>query len=123
MSHVRVLSLQGDFDMVRKAWIETELDKITTFPRETIAILDLTKVRYLDTSFLNALARVGNILRADDSHRSVRLVAPLDSFARRLFAISGLDGSFPFFTSQKLARRGVSPILNPAVVPEMSTLP
>ena len=62
MSQTRLLSFYGEIDMARRQWIEEELEQIRWFPVMTTTILDLTYVRYLDTTFLTALARVSGYL-------------------------------------------------------------
>lgn len=53
-------------------------------------VVDLSEVEYLDSTALSMLHRV--FMASVQVERPVRVVAPDDSFTRRLLAIVGFDG-------------------------------
>ena len=78
-------AFHGELDASNRASIENTLDEIKRFAPGTTAILDLSDVQYLDTTFLNALLRGGSrprIRRAPAKHA----VAYLHNYEAR-FAI------------------------------------
>lgn len=103
MTNVRVLSLHGEIDISRRQWIENELDQIKTFPSQTVTILDLTRVTYLDTTFLTVLARIASFLDRERAENLIYIVAPVASLATRVLKIVEFDKSFAMFESVRSA--------------------
>lgn len=106
MSDVRLLSLFGEIDIARRQWIEEELDQIKSFSVGTTTIVDLSDVRYLDTTFLTALARVGSYLERELPTNHIRIVAPERSFVRRILRITDFDEAFQTFDNLGSAQPG-----------------
>lgn len=106
MPHVHVLSLRGEIDITRKGWIEAQLAAIEALPAGTLAIVDLTAVRYLDTTFLTALSRVGRVVAHHRGNGSVRIVVPRDSLAHKILTFARFDTIFPLFEDLPSARNG-----------------
>ncbi len=92
-----MLPVHGEIDISRKQWIEAELGQIEGFGSQTVTILDLTGVHYLDTTFLNALLNVQKNLASAQTESSVCIVAPAGNPAPRLFKITMLDKVFQMF--------------------------
>jgi anti-anti-sigma factor len=100
MINVQVLSFHGELDIARKSHIEQELDRINLCGPEPVAILDLTDVPYLDSTFLNALARA--------EHRKVpgaRICIVANKRIGRMFEITEFDRVFSVFNDVFSARR------------------
>ncbi len=108
MDNLQVLELHGDIDVSRKHWIERELDKLADLGPETCAIIDLTRVPYLDTTFLNALMRVNARLTKDRPGIRISLVASRENMIWRLFEILKLNAVFRLFEDVATARAGQS---------------
>ena len=96
LPRIRVQAFHGELDASNRESIENTLDEIERFAPGTIAILDLSDVQYLDTTFLNALLRGG---------RHPRIVAPPQSMPSRIFAITKLDSQFDIFEDLASASR------------------
>ncbi len=84
-----VLALEGDLDPLREAYLRVQL---ATLAGAHAAVIDLSRVRYIDSMALTAFVR----LTKDFSAREARLawLAPPESNARRLFRLAQLDGYF-----------------------------
>ncbi len=108
MDNLQVLELHGDIDISRKHWIERELDTLLDCGPETCAIIDLTRVPYLDTTFLNALMRVNARLTRDCPSVRISLVASRDNMIWRLLTILRLNTVFQLFEDVATARAGQS---------------
>ena len=104
MPNVHVLALSGEIDLSRKQWIESELGQIERFGPQSTTIVDLNGVRYLDTTFFNALTRVHTRLRSAQPDSRICIVLRSDSLATRLFRITGLDQAFRLFDDVASAR-------------------
>jgi anti-anti-sigma factor len=100
MTDIRVLALHGEIDIARKWWIERELDQIESFDPQSVTVIDLTDVRYADSTFLNALVQVRRKL-GKRVEGKIFVVAPK---LARIFEITGLDREFPMFDSLSSAR-------------------
>jgi anti-anti-sigma factor len=100
VTDIRVLAFHGEIDISRKWWIEKELDRIELFDPQSVTIIDMTDVRYADTTFLNALIKVRRKLGKRVEGR-IYIVAPR---LARIFEITGLDREFPMFDSVSSAR-------------------
>ncbi|HVS46615.1 MAG TPA: STAS domain-containing protein [Verrucomicrobiae bacterium] len=100
MINVHVLSFHGELDIARKSHIEQELDRINLCGPEPVAILDLTDVPYLDSTFLNALARA-------EHHKvsGARICIVANKRIGRMFEITAFDRVFSVFNDVFSARR------------------
>jgi anti-anti-sigma regulatory factor len=108
MDNLQVLELHGDIDVSRKFWIEGELDTLENLGPQTRAIIDLTQVPYLDTTFLNALMRVNARLAKDRPGVHISLVASRENIIWRLFDILKLNAAFDLFDNMASARASQS---------------
>jgi anti-anti-sigma factor len=116
MENLHVLTLHGEIEVSKKVRIERELDQIEHFGPGAFVIIDLTDVRYADTTFINALLRVRNRLATTQPRTSIALAAPRTSMICRLFEITKLNRVFPFFDDVAAARRSTM-ILLPLTIP------
>lgn len=105
MANVHVLAIHGEIDISRKQWIEQELAQIEHFGPNATTILDLTDVRYLDTTFLNALDQIRTRLNARQAGSSVCIAAPSNRFVARLFEFTKTKRVFHVFDDLPAARR------------------
>ncbi len=101
MANAREFAFHGDFDISQKAAIERRFETIRE-TGSTTTIFDLTHVRYLDTTFLNAMVALQKWTVNDnaDSHLCVAAGRNLS----RIFHITALDRLFPMFATMALAR-------------------
>lgn len=114
MRGVRVLEFSGELDIFVKARIEEELSVIEWDEFDSWSIVDLTRVRYLDTTFINALMSLRDRLLRSGSTTRVCLVVPGTGIVRRIFEIMELDEYFPLFDDVPSARRsGMTLLTNP----------
>lgn len=111
MDNLRVIEFHGDIDIVAKDWIDRELGRLEVAGDEAFTIVDLTRVRYLDTTFLNALMLVRNRMAKNAPDTRIYLVAPRGGSVRRLFEMAKLDVVFPLFHDVPSARRGLFAVL------------
>jgi hypothetical protein len=58
MSNVHAVSFSGELDVSAKPLIDRALERIEHFGRQSVAIVALMKMTYLDSTLLIALARV-----------------------------------------------------------------
>ncbi|HEX5274312.1 MAG TPA: STAS domain-containing protein [Candidatus Rubrimentiphilum sp.] len=101
MAIAREFAFHGEFDISQKAAIERRFEPM----RETgspALILDLTDVRYLDTTFLNAMVAFQKW--AVTSNTDSRLCVAAGRNLSRIFHITALDSIFPVFATMTLAR-------------------
>lgn len=105
MANVHVLAFHGELDISQKQWIEQELGQVESFGSNATTILDLSDVRYLDTTFLNALCRIQAQLAGDPPRNSFCVIAARGTPASRLFSITRLDRVFRLFDDMPSARR------------------
>ena len=115
MDNLHVLGLHGEIDVSQKVRIERELDQIERFGPDAVTILDLADVRYLDTTFLNAILRVRARLAKTQPRHCIFLSAPRTSMVWRLLEIAKLDGAFLLFDDLASARRCGMIALHPAL--------
>jgi anti-anti-sigma regulatory factor len=97
MVNLHVLPLSRDIDISQRQWIEHELAQIERFGPKALTILDLSAVRYLDTTFLNALLRVWNRVAKAEPQSCISIVTRSGGFISRLFEIAELDGIFHLY--------------------------
>ncbi len=111
MDNLRVIEFHGDIDIVAKDWVERELGRLEVAGDEAFTIVDLTRVRYLDSTFLNALMAVRNRMAKNTPDLRISLVAPRVGNIRRLFEMAKLDAVFPLFDDVPSARRSLFAVL------------
>jgi anti-sigma B factor antagonist len=102
---IHVLELHGEIDISRQHEIEKKLGQIELFGRGSVTILDLTDVRYADTTLLNALVKTQKDV-ASLPGGGIFIVAP--KHIARIFEITALDQVFPMFDDALSARRHAS---------------
>jgi anti-anti-sigma factor len=107
MVNFHVLELNGEIDIAQRQRLARELDVIEEFEPESVVILDLTGVNYVDTTLLNALIRIRNHFHGARSDGSIRLVAHPNNNIRKLLAVTNFDRIFPAFDDLAAARGGV----------------
>ncbi|GAC1300321.1 MAG: hypothetical protein NVSMB19_06700 [Vulcanimicrobiaceae bacterium] len=100
-----VLALHGDIDISQKQWLERELSCIKRIGPRSAAIVDLSDVRYLDTTFLNAFSRIQRYMRKKRPDANVCVVAPRDGFFPRMLEITNLSREYRMFPDMPSARR------------------
>lgn len=105
MPNVHVVAIHGEIDISQKQWIEGELSQIDGFGPSATTIVDLSDVRYLDTTFLNALCGVERRLAGDRPNSGLCVVMPTSNPVSRLFGITKLDAVFRLFEDMPSARR------------------
>jgi anti-anti-sigma factor len=108
MDNFHVLEVRGEIDFSQKRRIERELEQIEGFGPDAVTILDLARVGYLDTTFINALLRERSRLAQRAPRSSIRLAAPRSAMVWRIFDISGLHRAFALFTDVDSARSGTA---------------
>ena len=98
MSNVHIFPFHGELDIARKTYIERELNKVDSCGPQSVAILDLSGVKYIDSSFLNALIHFTNNKVSD---AAIRIVAA--GHIERVFQLTALDKIFPIFADVRSA--------------------
>ena len=84
-----VIAVSGDVDMTSAPALTDAIDAVGD--RIHRVIVDLSAVMFLDSSGLNALVRGKRVL--DTKEIGLRVVAPVDSVARRVLEITRLTES------------------------------
>jgi anti-anti-sigma factor len=105
MANVHVVAFQGEIDISRRAALKEELGQRDAFGATAI-IIDLSKVSYVDASFLSALCLLQKRLALRDTKARVALIIPTGSNIMRIFRVTGLDRMFAFYESTAMARAG-----------------
>ena len=85
---VWVLSLVGEHDLSVEPSLMQRLER--AFAAGSTVVVDLTEVEFMDSSVLRALAYGAEQAEQHPEH-AIRIVAPRDSFPRRLLALTGVD--------------------------------
>ena len=85
---VWVLSLVGEHDLSVEPSLMQRLER--SFAAGSTVVVDLTQVEFMDSSVLRALAYGAEQAEQHPEH-AIRIVAPGDSFPRRLLALTGVD--------------------------------
>jgi anti-anti-sigma factor len=98
MPNVHIFPFHGELDNARKAYIEQELDCINSCGPQSVAVLDLSGVKYIDSSFLNLLVHAENNKVSDTT---IRIVA--SGHIERVFSLTALDRLFPVFPDVRSA--------------------
>lgn len=95
-----VIKFAGDIDASRRQDLAAILEPAAF---ADVAVIDLSAVTYLDSAALNCIAALRRNMNRCGSRGTIR-VAGASAFARRLFAITGLDKMVEFFDSVSAAR-------------------
>ena len=85
---VWVFTLRGEHDISSEPSFERRLED--AFDAGSTVIVDLSEVEFMDSSVLRALA-YGAAQAARHPQHHIGIVAPPDSQARRLLAVTGID--------------------------------
>ena len=85
---VWVFTLRGEHDISSAPRFERRLED--AFDAGSTVIVDLSEVEFMDSSVLRALA-YGAAQAARNPQHHIGIVAPPDSQARRLLAVTGID--------------------------------
>ena len=101
-----MLELHGEIDISRQHEIEKKLGQIELLSQEAVTIVDLTDVRYADTTLLNALMKTHKNVARDLPGGGIFIVAP--KHIARIFEITTLNAVFPMFEDVFSARRQAS---------------
>jgi anti-anti-sigma factor len=107
MVNFHVLEFNGEIDIAQRQRLTHELDAIDDFDPESVVILDLSAVDYVDTTLLNALIRIRNHFHGKRSDGSIRLVARPNNNVRKLLAVTNFDRIFPTFDDLAAAESAV----------------
>lgn len=92
----RVVSVAGDVDLATAATLQEAVDAVLHSCERDIWI-DLTDVRFIDSSGLHVLIHANRMLRLD--HRRLAIIAPPGP-ARRVLELTQLDGLLPLFADR-----------------------
>lgn len=117
MRNVRVLSFHGELDCCYKRSIEEKLGQIGDGGTNTVTILDLINVLYLDTTFLTALTRARKHLLIERPESSICIAARNNGLASRLFKITNLDQTYRMFDDMIAARRYAHTMVDTTALP------
>ena len=111
MTNVHVLSFHGELDMACKAHINRELSRISLLGTDPVAILDLSDVKYIDSTFLNELARA-------ESHKipGTRICVVASAFILRVLTFTSFDRVIALFEDAISARRFADSIDSAAAI-------
>jgi anti-anti-sigma factor len=85
---VWVFTLRGEHDVSSEPPFQRQLEH--AFDSGSTVVVDLSEVEFMDSSVLRALA-YGGAQAARHPQHHIGIVAPPDSQARRLLAITGID--------------------------------
>lgn len=97
---VVVVHLSGDQDFGSRDALRTELESLR---EANIAVMDLSKVAYADSTFLNAVASLYKHYHGRGRPFAIRLVA-VSPQLRRLFGLTQLDRFVEFWDAIEDAR-------------------
>jgi|GEM_PF-2129413 len=98
-----VLSPEGDFDIYSQTRFA---DALLPATEHRFVVLDFSRVRYIDSTCLSVLIRLHKrraILGYPPAH-----IAGMNPLLRRVFALTRLDGLWPFFETVDEAIAGFS---------------
>jgi anti-sigma B factor antagonist len=94
-----VLTAQGYLDLSTRLKLSTVLNDVVTAERGAV-VVDLCDVTFLDSTGLGVLMNA--LRRLTRQRRDLRIVCPPGSI-RRIFELSGLDGTFSLYHSREEA--------------------
>ena len=104
--NIQVLELHGELDISRQHEIDKKLGQIELLGSDAVTIVDLTDVRYADTTLLNALVKTHKSVVRELPGSGIFIVAP--KHIARIFEITKLNTVFPIFEDVFSARRQAS---------------
>ena len=97
-------ALQGEVDSSNSGALRLALSE--RLPSDAAGlVLDLTSVRYLDSSGIHLLFELGR--RLADRRQAIRLVVPLDSPVRRVLDLCAVDSVAPIEADVETALAGI----------------
>jgi anti-sigma B factor antagonist len=115
LGYVRVLALVGEHDLSTVDALSDEVDR--QFREASHVVIDLTRATFVDSTVICALALGGEHARARSACRFA-VVAPPDSFVRKVFDVVDLRSIMPTYETleEALAEGGIRPVagLKPA---------
>lgn len=97
---VSIVRFSGDLDLMARERLEAAVDSLAG---ADIAVIDLTRVPYADSTFLNAVARLYQKMEARQRPFAIRIVKPA-SQVRRIFNLTQLDRYVEFWDSLESAK-------------------
>ena len=100
-----VLSAQGFLDLSTRLKLSTALSEVVTSDGRAV-VVDLCDVTFLDSTGLGVLMNA--LRRLTRQSRQLRIVCPPGNI-RRIFELSGLDGTFSLHDSREQALTSVAP--------------
>lgn len=103
MANVHLLDFKGDLDLSRILEIDQELARIEAIGAQAVAILDLSEVAYVDTTFFNAVIRLRQKLLDGGDGGRICIVA--GERTSRLMKLVGLNEIVSIFSDLQHARR------------------
>jgi anti-sigma B factor antagonist len=108
LGYVRVVALVGEHDLATVDALSDEVDR--QFREVSHLVIDLTRATFVDSTVVCALALGGEHARARGACRFA-VVAPADSFVRKVFDIVHLRSIMPAYETleEALADGGVGP--------------
>ncbi len=108
LGYVRVLALVGEHDLSTVDALSDEVDR--QFREASHVVIDLTRATFVDSTVICALALGGEHARARSACRFA-VVAPPDSFVRKVFDVVDLRSIMPTYETleEALAEGGISP--------------
>ncbi|HTU70976.1 MAG TPA: STAS domain-containing protein [Candidatus Baltobacteraceae bacterium] len=90
-----LLEVSGEIDLSNAASFATALEELRHAP---IVVIDMSALRFMDSSAINALARLRRSLRPSGSE--IYLVVPLPVL-RKILSVTGLDRHFHVVESRQ----------------------
>jgi anti-sigma B factor antagonist len=108
LGYVRVLALVGEHDLSSVDALSDEVER--QFRRSSHVVVDLTRATFVDSTVVCALALGGEHAHARAACRFA-VVAPADSFVRKVFDMVDLRSIMPTYDTlaEALAEGGVKP--------------
>lgn len=108
LGYVRVIALVGEHDLSTVDALSDEVDR--QFREVAHVVVDLTRSTFVDSTVVCALALGGEHARARSACRFA-VVAPTDSFVRKVFDMVDLRSIMPTYDTleEALADGGVTP--------------
>jgi anti-anti-sigma factor len=103
MSNVHIVTFAGDLDMSSRALIKRKLGCIAHFGDQSVTIVDMMNVTFLDSTFFNALAHVEDDIFGGALEGRV-CIAMQHACGQRLFHLTQFDQAFPLFKNLASAR-------------------
>lgn len=103
MLETHVLTFSTDLDISEKWLLRDQFLKIEHFSAGSTTIVDLSRVRFIDTTLINALIHTQK--KIVHARKSIYLVSAAGSMPARLIELTGMARAFPMFPDVATARR------------------